>query len=310
MNPAPSPSPTPDTGDRLFGGLRVASAIPLPDLPAWHGDGRPADLRVETGPAPALPDPAVDGPLLQVGADGVCRFVIPGVAVWRVSPDGGRITVDPVADPAGAEQRTFLYGTVFAIAALRRGLLPLHAACLHIGGGAVAFAGPSGAGKSTLAATLVRRGVPLLSDDVTLLDMRDDGPPLALPAFPRVKLWRDAMERLGFEAAGLERARPAMEKYHVPVEGNFWSDPLPLQALVLLDGAPDAPPGLRPLDPVALLERAGDLLYRQSLMLSLGLREWQMRRVMGLLPLPAFLMRRPAGPAEVEALLAGLAARA
>lgn len=296
--------------DHCFGGLRVSSTFPLPDLIIWSGDDRPADLVVDQGPVPPLVDPVVNRPFLQVAADGTSRFEIPEVAAWRVAPDGGRVTVDAVMDPASASQRTFLYGTVFAIAALRRSLLPLHASCVRVPGGAVAFAGPSGVGKSTLAARLMQRGLSLLADDVTMVDLSAPGGPRVQPAFPRLKLWRDAMDRLGLSSEGLERARPTLDKFHLPIGGSFHAEPTPLTRLILLEG-PNAPqPGLRRLSVVEALARSGEILYRPQLMGRLGMTTDQMTAVPRLLSAlgGAHALRRPGDEADLDALLASLGA--
>src|SRR5258708_39789946 len=75
----------------------------------------------------------------------------------------------------------------------QRGLLPLHANAIEVGGQAVAFVGPSGAGKSTLAAYFRDRGYRVLCDDVWVVSFGSDGEPLAWPGVPRVKLWGDAL---------------------------------------------------------------------------------------------------------------------
>jgi hypothetical protein len=49
------------------------------------------------------------------------------------------------------------------------GILPLHAACLVVGGGGLLVAGASGVGKSTLAVALARAGLNYVSDDWTYI---------------------------------------------------------------------------------------------------------------------------------------------
>ncbi len=76
---------------------------------------------------------------------------------------------------------------VLPLVAIARGREALHAGAVHTAAGAVAIAGPSGAGKSTLTAELVRRGHPLLADDVLVLES-DRGRVLAHPAGPQLSL--------------------------------------------------------------------------------------------------------------------------
>lgn len=290
--------------DRSLYGLRVASEVPAPDLPSWTGDDRAPDLTILLGEAPPLAHAVVDRPLLQIGADGQCRFTVRGVAAYLVSPDGRAIVVAPEGEADRAEVRAFLFGSVLAIVCMRRGLLPLHAACVRIGDKAVAIAGQSGAGKSTLAANLLRRGFPMLADDVTVVDL-SAGTPLAMPAFPRVKLWRDAMNRLELPVDGLERARPTLEKYHVPVEEGFCATPTPLAGLVHLEPDPKAPMGLRRLGAMEGLARIGSIVYRQPLMVRLGLRDQQMDQFLRLAAALGGVraLRRPETPAELDAVV-------
>jgi hypothetical protein len=90
--------------------------------------------------------------------------------------------------------------------------------------------GHSGSGKSTLAAELHRRGLDVLSDDVVPID--DDGN--ALPGHPRIKLWQDALVRLGRGTEGLERVDEGHEKFHVPLD-RAPLRPLPVRALYVLE---------------------------------------------------------------------------
>lgn len=265
---------TPQSGhDYSLCGWRVASALPLPDLLPWTGDGRAAELTIDLGPVPQrLSDIAVDRPLIQVSADGTCRFAIPGVAAYLVDPGGRRVIIDTDLPPDAPDIRVFLLGTVFAILCFRRGLLPLHASCVRIGDAAVAMAGHSGAGKSTMAAGFRMRGHALLADDVTVLDIAAPGGPRVLPAFPRLKLWRDVMKRMDLSTQGLERTRRELNKFHLPIEDGFCPEPLPLTAIFRL--ARVAEPrhaGARRLSGAGAVAAVGCEVYRRGLMGRLGL---------------------------------------
>src|ERR1700745_2893354 len=81
----------------------------------------------------------------------------------------------------------YLLGQVLSFAMLVRGVEPLHATAVVVGGGAVAFLGDSGYGKSTLGASFVRENYPLLTDDVLVLEQCGQQM-LAHPGMPRIKL--------------------------------------------------------------------------------------------------------------------------
>ncbi|HYD97747.1 MAG TPA: hypothetical protein VEH84_00065 [Alphaproteobacteria bacterium] len=247
-------------------GLRVESDLPLPELLPWRGDDRPADIEIRLGEVPDRLEGAVhEGPLLQVAADGTCRYAIAGVAAYRVA--GGRhVTVQPWMEPTATDIRVFLLGSVFGFLCHQRGLLPLHAGCVEIGGHVVALAGPSGVGKSTLTAAFLRRGFRVLADDVTVVDVAAPGGPLVLPSFPRVKLWRDAMDGLGVAPDGLVRVRREMDKFQLPLPGAaFLAEPRPLAAVYHLGVAGDERnAGIDPLRGTAAVSALVEAVYRQN----------------------------------------------
>jgi len=117
----------------------------------------------------------------------------------------------------------------------QRGLFPLHAACVRIGDGAVAFAGRTGAGKSTLAAALARRGHVLVADDVCVFEPAAPGGPRVRPSFPRVKLWDDSMRALDIPADGVPQASSGKRKFHFCDPDSFDPSPVTLRGVYLLD---------------------------------------------------------------------------
>lgn len=247
--------------------------MPLPDLPPWVGGQGEPDIVIDIGAVPPrLDELVVERPFFQASADGRCRYAVPDVASYLINAEASHVTVAPEMDPAAADIRIFLFGTVFGLLCYKRGLLPLHASCVRIGNGAVAFAGQSGIGKSTLAANFVRRGHTVLTDDITVIAPGRADTVQVLPTFPRLKLWGDALDRLDIASAGLENSRVNLTKYHWPVDGAFEATPLPLLAVFHLD--PDQPTDGRQLrrlgGPEAMARLVRDL-YRRAMMVRLGL---------------------------------------
>ncbi len=222
-------------------GWRVHSALPLPDLLPWTGPAiAPVDIRIDLGTVPMLAEELTyAGIMLQVGIGGDCRFAVPGVAVFRIGAAGDHIAIAPELVQTDPAIRAFLLGTVFAILCQRRGVLPLHACCIRLatpdGPVAIAFTAASGIGKSTLAAEFRAQGCAILADDVTVLDRQG----MALPTFPRLKLWGDTLRRLDQPSQALERVRPGMEKFSLPLAKEFGTDPLPLAAIYHLSRVED-----------------------------------------------------------------------
>ena len=252
---------------RAFG-LEIESERPLPELaPAVAGG--PPDLRIRWGEVPKPPD-GETGALRRCGSDvwltvrGVARFWIPG---------GREIVVDALPGVSDREVRVFLLGSAIGAFCLQQGLLPLHASAVVAHGGAVAFAGRSGVGKSTLVAQLQSRGHPVLCDDVCVVGVSPVGGWVAQPGLPRIKLWRDALDRLGRDAGGLERVLDKREKYHLPLPADA-RGPCELRRLyVLSDAETDAPEILRLGGPAAVEALLGNV-YRKEYLRGLGrLRE-------------------------------------
>jgi len=305
-------APSPGTGGYRHSlcGLRLASDIPLPELPPWRREeGGEPDVEVRLGNVPDhLSDSVHRGPILQVGADGTCRFDLAGVACFLIE-DGRRIVIQPHMAADAPDVRLFLLGSAFGLLCHQRGWLPLHACCVEIGGRAVAFAGPSGIGKSTLAAAFVRQGYRLLADDVTVVDARAPGGPAVIPTFGRIKLWRDTLDALKMPTDGLERCRARMEKFQLPVDARFQPATLPLATIHLLDRVTDA--RLADLSPLIGLQAVEALLgnvYRRRAGERMGKRPQMLRAMHRLLTVPILSLRYAQGLRQLEQTVVRIAA--
>jgi hypothetical protein len=135
--------------------------------------------------------------------------------------DGNEVVIDTPHPPGTADVALFLLGSVLGFLCHQRGLLPLHASCIAFEGKVFAMAGHSGSGKSTLAALLLAQGARLLSDDVTVIDIRAEGGPLVLPTYPRQKMWRDTLDALGIAPGRYLRRTVHLEKFDRQVADRF-----------------------------------------------------------------------------------------
>ena len=225
--------------DYMAYGLHFRSALTLPFRPLPGPPAGEADVTVRFGPTPAaLPCPLdthtmkpIERGILWEAAPGAFLIHVPGLARYYVT-DGRDIMVEP-SGSSDHDVRVFLTGTVIAGLLQQRGLLTFHASAVATGTGAVLFAGGSGMGKSSLLAALIERGYAALSDDVAAVKGGHDGPPTALPAFPRTRLWADALDALAWKDSPKERVREGLEKYEVPVK-RFSPTPQPLRAFYIL----------------------------------------------------------------------------
>jgi hypothetical protein len=195
-------------------GLRVRSDLKLPELIPVEGDSEP-DVRVELG---AITEQgsgdglvALNGALLLTVAE-VGRFLI---------QDGARIVVDADADVDEQNIRLFLLGSAFGALLHQRGLLPLHANAIEIGGKTFAFMGASGSGKSTLAAWFHDRDHRVIADDVCVVRSTADRRAYVSPGQQRLRLWKEALEATGRDSRDYRRSfsgRKGIDKFDLPFE--------------------------------------------------------------------------------------------
>ncbi len=145
--------------------------------------------------------------------------------------DGREILIDPVPGVDEESIRVFLLGSAFGALLFQRGFLVLHGNAIQLGNQCMICVGDSGAGKSTLAAGLMKRGYPILTDDVVPVDAQCK----ALPGFPRIKLWQETADRLGISTQGLRRIRPDIEKFDFPLGQQFVEESLPIRWIYVLE---------------------------------------------------------------------------
>jgi hypothetical protein len=216
-------------------GLRVRSSIELPELLVEEPGGAP-DVTISRGPVDEAADQGLHGNGLSLTLE------IPDVARYRI--EGGRaIVVDALTDVPERNVRLFLLGSSFGALLHQRGLLPLHANAIEVGGKAVAFMGASGSGKSTLAAWFHDQGYRVIADDVCVVRVAEGGEVCAAPGLPRFRLWQEALEAFGRKTSDYARSYVGDESFHkfdVPVAGGSWvTAELPLAAIYLLAKGPE-----------------------------------------------------------------------
>jgi hypothetical protein len=210
-------------------GLVLSSDIDLPDLGAPIETDAAPDVTVRLG-ALSAPPPELDPlPYGLWRSATACGVEVPDVGRYEARA-GREVIIDalPGADPRAI--RLFLLGTVMGAVMMQRDHLVLHGNAVRIGDSCAVVVGHSGAGKSTLAAEFDRRGYDVLSDDVVPVDSEGR----AVPGYPRIKLWDDALERLGVATDGLERINDDHEKFQLPLR-RADLQPLPLRWIYVLE---------------------------------------------------------------------------
>ena len=215
-------------------GLHVRSAVALPFGPLQPKPSSAPDVTVRLGAVPqTLPADAgktTKGPIWQA-RPGAFLIELEGVARY-LATDGCDILVEPLGGNADDVASAFV-SAALAPCLQQRGVVTLHAAAVASQAGAVLLLGPSAVGKSSLAAALVRRGHALLADDITGVVLDAGGQPLALPAFPRQKLWAQTLDRMGWRAQAGARVRQGLDKHWTEPE-RYCAEPQPVLAAVAL----------------------------------------------------------------------------
>ena len=277
-----------DWHDYSVFGLKLRSAIELPELPGSDGSVAP-DVIVSIGQVQANGLPAGihrQGDTIILIVESVGRFLITG---------GREILIDADALVPPKNVRLYLLGSAFGILLHQRGMLPLHANAIDIGGKAYAFMGESGAGKSTLAAWFHDQGHRVLADDVCVVSFDpDDGRAIVYPGLSRLRLWQDALEESGRDAGQYERSyeHDTPDKFDVPVSADGRNSRIELGGIYLLERSDCV--SIRALDGVAGAEAIWANTYRGNMVAMLRSEKAHMGKALDLLnKVPMFVLARP-----------------
>ena len=192
-----------------FYNLTVASALDLPELAPgrsvpelrvrlgrgrqWVG-GRWRWFRVWRGPG--------GDPWLKTGKD-ESRYLLrfPRQADFLIEPDGVTTTCYPRRGLSRATLRHLLLDHVLPLVVSHRGRIILHASAVATPYGGVGFLAATGAGKSTLAASLSRRGWPLVADDSLQVEPGVDSV-VATASYSGLRLWAESFPALRVAPTG------------------------------------------------------------------------------------------------------------
>lgn len=239
---------------RAFG-LTIASDFPLDVLPA-DGNAGEADLVIERG--------TIDYPLPPPGSRGAFDFTAPGgvVMIWPgmagfriLGPQ--RVRVEQYPDAPDTLLIFAVLGPVMAWVLHLRGLFLLHGSAVAIGGKSVCLMGDKMAGKSTTAASFVRAGHRLVTDDLLVIDPKAPQSRRVIPGYPQLKLTETAAEQIrlaGAQALPLVSELADKRQYRL---SDFHQEPLGLDHVFVLKRGGDVP-RVEPLpfaDAVAALAR-------------------------------------------------------
>jgi hypothetical protein len=212
----------------------------------------------------ATPDPAVSSQVARLFPT-IARPLAPGGAneVWALARDGDGWSVQPPGLPLQSfsvwadalEAIEFLITT--RLLALHHHRPQLHAAGCVVNHHAVLAIGASGAGKSSIALQWSTAGLPLLGDDVILLDETDQA--VAFPRYPAVDCAR--LAEAGATPYTADRlAVEGNEVRYDPRSGGGWAAAAPIGVIGVIRRAP-GPLTIESLPPAQALGMLGAALH-------------------------------------------------
>ena len=132
----------------------------------------------------------------------------------------------------------YLMSTAFFILLRQRGLLVVHGASIVLNNKCVLIAAAAGTGKSTLAAAFLNAGYFILGDDISAIQFSKEQA-IVYPAYPYIKLCEDVLPFFSYNKAQLQSLAHKVNKYYVSIEASFYSKPLPLSQIFLLNVGQD-----------------------------------------------------------------------
>lgn len=318
-------------GKYRLGPFILASEIPIPELRMLDAAGVDADLSAHA-PAVSIRLGAVPGSIANVVANETRWWAsreeyllqVPGVAGFLVR-HGREVLVEPAPGAIPADIRAYLLSPIFSTLCHQAGKYSLHASSVRVGSGVVAFLGHSGAGKSTLAAFLERRGYPVVSDDICLIDPDPNpgaaaasGSTMVVPVAPALKLWRSALEQLGASPQTMPQVFSRDDKYRMAIQQSAEVDgPLPLRQVLFLEWAdqqPEDDPAAQPttftpIEGVQAVTRLMEFTNYDYLMKATGRRTGNFLLCGRILAQArAFTFRRPRSFARIDQVIDALEA--
>jgi len=242
-------------------GLLIASEMELPELPVTASRGR-ADITLQVAGDAATAARAAGGAAgeFRRAPGGGTAMSVPGAGAVHVR-HGREIAVAPEPGGDPGYLRLIVIGSGLGMALHQNGRLVMHGATVLRDGAARLIVGPSAAGKSTLAAALADAGFAVLGDDTMPIDWQG-GRPVVVPGARVVKLWADAIRRMGRDPADYPEVATRTGKHFVPGVARA-SGPVPLEEVIVLDAAPEcARAELGRLSGLAALAAVSDNVYR------------------------------------------------
>lgn len=258
-------------------GLKIVSEIPLPELSQLNKKKAMADIQIEiTDLSEQWGKYDESQQKTIVVEDEVVMFHVPQTAIFSIQA-GEKIIFSPMPGADENKIRLYILGTCMGAILMQRKILPLHGSVIAIDGKAYALIGDSGAGKSTLASAFLSKGYQLLSDDVVAVSLLNKNTAIVYPSYAQQKLWQESLNEFGMEIAQYSPLFERETKYAVPVNSQFFPDPLPLAGVIELVRTQGEDIEITRIEGLARLYKLYRHTFRSSLISKLGLMEWHFK---------------------------------
>lgn len=165
--------------------------------------------------------PIVDKPHLKIKDD---KFSIDVYTIGEFYVEkGSSIMVKP---HEGTDQKSIdliLNGSVFGAILHQKKILPFHGSSFSFKGKGITICGRSGAGKSSVTIAFCQNGAQFITDDITPIRFKESIATI-ISTNNHIKLWDDTLQRLCIEKDGLEKIRPAINKFYFLPQGSTPSE--------------------------------------------------------------------------------------
>lgn len=199
-------------------GYKIESDLDLPYLLDDNGTGYRGTVYMRAGKVPEnVTNPLMTRKFFQAG-EGMLRVIIPKLCIFFIEAKNKdiHITYEAMDNASLRNISAYLVGSVFAGAMHLKDEFALHAGSMNIGDQTILIAGDSGAGKSSLIAEMLKQDAELVTDDVSVIEMKNESPSI-MPGHPNIRLWKDAAKATGYSYNEDDKIGSVEPKYWIPV---------------------------------------------------------------------------------------------
>ncbi|KPL58247.1 hypothetical protein [Rossellomorea vietnamensis] len=285
-------------------GLTLLSDILMPELIPALEDQTRVDITVNISNGFPLNSPLVNTPFKHIVEGDEVIFYIPEVGSFSVVQDK-KIIVNQINDRVDQGLvRLYILGTCMGIILLKNNILPLHGSAIVIGDKAYAFIGDSGMGKSTLASAFVKKGYPILTDDIIPISHSREKGYCIIPSYPHQKLWLQSLDNLGMSREHYHSIYGREDKYSIPVKDHFITQPVRVAGIFVLGKTSEFQPIMSEFTKLEGLHALYLQTYRNFLISRFGLLDWHLTLTANMInEIPLYKLERPCSGFSIKQLV-------